>query len=70
MRAALILPPDLAGRLVRSPAIGMAPPQVRAAPPGTFTAWMKARGKLGGQNKVPRVITNAALWASLEAELD
>ncbi|MCA8908747.1 MAG: GH3 auxin-responsive promoter family protein [Rhodospirillaceae bacterium] len=57
-------------RVHRAGDFGMAPPQVRAAPPGTFTAWMKARGKLGGQNKVPRVITNAALWASLEAELE
>ncbi len=27
--------------------------------PGGFAAWMKARGKLGGQNKVPRVIADA-----------
>jgi hypothetical protein len=25
--------------------------------PGLFAAWMKSRGKLGGQNKVPRIIT-------------
>lgn len=30
-------------------------PRVVHVPPGTFTAWMRARGKLGGQNKVPRV---------------
>jgi hypothetical protein len=32
---------------------------------GAFAAWMKSRGKLGGQNKVPRVVTDPALLASL-----
>ncbi len=40
-------------------------PEVLAAPPGSFFSWMKARGKLGGQNKVPRVMTDPALLASL-----
>ena len=30
-------------------------PIVRAVAPGTFYEWMKQRGKLGGQNKVPRL---------------
>jgi hypothetical protein len=30
-------------------------PQVIALPKGTFYEWMKKRGKLGGQNKVPRL---------------
>lgn len=30
-------------------------PVVHAVPSGTFHAWMKQRGKLGGQNKVPRL---------------
>ena len=30
-------------------------PVVHAVAPGTFHAWMKARGKLGGQHKVPRL---------------
>jgi hypothetical protein len=30
-------------------------PLVRAVPAGTFYNWMKKRGKLGGQNKVPRL---------------
>jgi hypothetical protein len=30
-------------------------PQVIALPEGTFYEWMKKRGKLGGQNKVPRL---------------
>ena len=30
-------------------------PVVHAVAHGTFHAWMKQRGKLGGQNKVPRL---------------
>lgn len=30
-------------------------PIVHVAPAGTFYKWMKSRGKLGGQNKVPRL---------------
>jgi len=44
---------------------GLRPPHVLLAPPGTFAGWMAARGKLGGQNKVPRVIADPALLASL-----
>ncbi|HYH37614.1 MAG TPA: GH3 auxin-responsive promoter family protein [Azospirillum sp.] len=52
-------------RAHRAGGFGMDPPRVELAPPGTFAAWMRARGKLGGQNKVPRVITDANLLASL-----
>ncbi len=34
------------------------PPKVSSVPPGTFYNWMKKRGKLGGQNKVPRLFNN------------
>jgi hypothetical protein len=37
----------------------MAAPEVVFLAPGSFAAWMKSRGKLGGQNKVPRVIADA-----------
>jgi len=40
-------------------------PEIRAVAPGTFAAWMKSRGKLGGQNKVPRIINDPELWANL-----
>ena len=33
-------------------------PQVLVAPQGTFYDWMRARGKLGGQHKVPRLSNN------------
>ncbi len=32
------------------------PPVVRLIRSGTFVAWMKSRGRLGGQNKVPRIV--------------
>jgi hypothetical protein len=30
-------------------------PVVRSVPEGTFNKWLKAKNKLGGQNKVPRL---------------
>ncbi len=30
-------------------------PRIRLMPPGTFYSWMKSKGKLGGQHKVPRL---------------
>lgn len=35
--------------------VGMLPPLVTLVPHGTFHAWMRDRGRLGGQNKVPRL---------------
>jgi len=35
-------------------------PVIHRAPAGTFYRWMKARGKLGGQNKVPRLANDRA----------
>lgn len=51
----------------RAHGIGLEPPMVAAVPPGFFTAWMERRGKLGGQNKVPRVVSDSA---ALEELLD
>ena len=34
------------------------PPLVKKVPPSTFYNWLKLRGKLGGQNKVPRLSNN------------
>lgn len=31
------------------------PPEIIRAPEGTFYAWLKSKGKLGGQHKVPRL---------------
>ena len=44
---------------------GLNPPQVTVLPPGGFAVWMKERGKLGGQNKVPRVINDPTLLNTL-----
>ena len=43
----------------------MDPPRVRFLAPGAFAAWMKSRGKLGGQNKVPRIVNDPELFAAL-----
>ena len=43
----------------------LAPPLISSAGAGTFHAWMKQRGRVGGQNKVARVLDDAALQASL-----
>jgi hypothetical protein len=42
----------------RSGALGMQPPTISPVPLGTFHRWMASRGKLGGQNKVPRCANN------------
>ncbi len=44
---------------------GLLAPLVEPVPPGGFKAWLKGRGKLGGQHKVPRVINDAGLLADL-----
>jgi hypothetical protein len=33
-------------------------PKVNAVPTGTFFNWLKSKGKIGGQNKVPRLYNN------------
>jgi hypothetical protein len=38
--------------------IALEPPIIHAATSGTFYKWMKKRGKLGGQHKVPRLSNN------------
>jgi len=52
-------------RAHRAGEFGMRPPEVRAVGPGAFARWMKSRGKLGGQHKVPRVINDRELWNDL-----
>jgi hypothetical protein len=49
----------------RAKGYGLMAPEIKAVQPGYFAAWMKSRGKLGGQNKVPRIITNSELFQSL-----
>jgi len=44
---------------------GLLPPQLIPVAPRTFYEWMKAKGKLGGQNKVPRVALSPAMAEEL-----
>lgn len=54
-------------RVHRTGGVGMDPPRLLTATPGSFAAWMRRRGKLGGQHKVPRVITDTDLFDGLIA---
>jgi hypothetical protein len=49
----------------RANGYGLHVPRVHPVPRGLFASWMKARGKLGGQNKVPRMIADPSLWQDL-----
>jgi len=40
-------------------------PHVLAVADGTFLQWMRERGKVGGQNKVPRLSNNREFLESL-----
>ena len=50
----------------RADGYGLRPPSIHLVAEGSFSAWMKKRGKLGGQNKVPRIITKEELWEDLK----
>ncbi len=54
-------------RSYRADGFGLDAPEVLFVAPGTFAAWMKGRHRLGGQNKVPRIILDAAMLADLRA---
>ncbi len=54
----------------RAGGYGMDAARVRFLPRGAFAAWMKSRGKLGGQNKVPRIVNDRALFAALRRFAD
>jgi hypothetical protein len=45
--------------------VQLLPPLIQVIPPGGFSHWMARRRKLGGQNKVPRVIADEALLGAL-----
>jgi hypothetical protein len=51
----------------RSDGFGLNAPEVVALPPGGYAEWMKSRGQLGGQHKVPRIINDAELFENLQA---
>lgn len=45
------------------------PPAVTMLPAGRFEAWMRATGRLGGQNKVPHIIADPRRFAEAAAQL-
>lgn len=54
----------------RADEFGLRPPDVRLLPAGSFERWMERQGKLGSQNKVPRIVANAEALAPLLAGTD
>jgi len=50
---------------MRDRGISIADPEIVVVPPKTFMAWMKSRGKLGGQHKVPRIISDQEIAKQL-----
>ena len=54
-------------RAHRSAGVGIEAPRLVVAPRGAFAAWMKARGQLGGQHKVPRIVNDRGLFDGLLA---
>ncbi|HEY4471885.1 MAG TPA: GH3 auxin-responsive promoter family protein, partial [Stellaceae bacterium] len=74
-RFAETLDRDLMGRNLdyeahRAGGYGLRPPEVVALRQGGFAEWMRRRGRLGSQNKVPRIIADPALFAELRAFAD
>ena len=53
----------------RTGGAGLAPPRVRIVAPGAFEAWLRKKGKLGGQNKVPRITASDGRFAQMAAEM-
>ncbi|MDZ4758314.1 MAG: GH3 auxin-responsive promoter family protein, partial [Bacteroidota bacterium] len=41
--------------------MAMQMPKIQRAPNGTFHHWLKAKGKLGGQHKVPRLCNDRSI---------
>lgn len=53
----------------RAEGVGLPLPEIIVARPGAFEGWMRSRGKLGGQNKVPRMDNAGTLTAQLVSYL-
>ena len=51
----------------RADGFGLNGPTIIPVEEGFFAQWMKSRGKLGGQNKVPRIITKPELFDDIQA---
>lgn len=51
----------------RGDGFGLRDPYIRLLPAGSFVRWMEQRGKMGAQNKVPRVVASPEAIAALLA---
>ena len=51
----------------RAHGFGLDAPRLHPVEPGVFAAWMKHRGRLGGQHKVPRIVNDQELFRDLRA---
>ena len=49
----------------RAEGVGLPLPALIVAKAGAFNSWMRSRGKLGGQNKVPRMDGSGILTLQL-----
>jgi hypothetical protein len=56
-------------RAHRDEHVGLPLPALVVAGPGAFESWMRSRGKLGGQHKVPRMDSSGLVTRELEAHL-
>ncbi len=56
-------------RAHRAEGVGLPLPAIIEARPGGLDAWMRQRGKLGGQHKFPRMDNGGALTGELSATL-
>lgn len=71
-RFAAAIDADLIGRNLdyadhRAGGFGLLMPQIAVLPEGGFAEWMRRRGRLGSQNKVPQIIADPALFKELRA---
>jgi hypothetical protein len=54
----------------RAGGFGLDPPQLMLLSPGGFAEWLRRHGRLGAQNKVPRIVADPDLFADLRAFAD
>ena len=45
-------------------------PEIISTPPNTFNSWLKSKGKLGGQHKVPRLSNNRKILEEIKSQFN
>ena len=53
----------------RTKDLAMLFPKGEMLPKGTFDQWLKSKGKLGGQNKIPRLSNNREILEQIMQEV-